>query len=251
MTDTPLRETSVRSNPLRDGVLHLLAAVRNEEWTFDRVLTAEERERAGIEGEPGINELVARASAGRRLATAMLHDTAAGRPGGGCPEVEATGVTSWAATHRDAHEAMTELFAAVQGATEEQLATDPGKRSNHPQYVWRDVAIYAARGPMGSYAEWHHRAGRVLEGLGVLSRWYEAVRGSGLPTKALSDASYDLACGFARAGRLDDAMAFLPDAFVYNDRGAVPVLKAWAREDPDLAPLTQRADFRSLVGAVA
>jgi len=41
---------------------------------------------------------------------------------------------------------------------------------------------------------------------------------------------------------------YLPDAFAYNDRGAVPVLKAWAREDPDLANLRERTDFRTLVG---
>ena len=74
-------------------------------------------------------------------------------------------------------------------------------------------------------------------------------RGAGLPTKARSDASYDLACGLARAERLDEAMTYLPDAFAYNDRAAVGVLKAWAREDPDLANLTPRSDFRTLTGA--
>jgi hypothetical protein len=83
----------------------------------------------------------------------------------------------------------------------------------------------------------------------VTIRWYEAVRGAPVPTKALSDASYDLACGLARAGRLDDAMRYLPDAFSYNDKAAVPVLKAWARTDRDLSGLGDRPDFRTLVGA--
>ena len=239
----------VTQTPLRDGVLHLLSAVRNEEWTLQRILDADQRERVGTEAAPEIKDLLARASAARRTATAMLREVAAGRPANGCAPVDAPPAGSWEATHADAHDAMTALFTAVTAATEDQLAEDPGKRRNHPQYFWRDVVIYAARGPMGEYAEWHQRQGRMLEGLGVLSRWYEAVRGTNLPTKALSDASYDLACGFARAGRGDDAMAFLPDAFVYNDRPAVPVLKAWAREDPDLASLTARADFRTLVGA--
>ncbi len=236
--------------PLRDGVLHLLAAVRNEEWTLHRILDADQRERSGTDTAPEIKDLLARTNAGRRSATVMLREVAAGRPADGCRPVEIVPVGSWEATHADAHEAMTELYNTVLGTSEDDLAEDPGKRRNHPQYVWRDVVIYAARGPMGEYAAWHHRCGRVLEGLGVLSRWYEGVRGSGLPTKALSDASYDLACGFARVGRAKDAMAFLPDAFVYNDRAAVPVLKAWAREDPDLAALIDRSDFRALVGAV-
>jgi hypothetical protein len=44
-------------------------------------------------------------------------------------------------------------------------------------------------------------------------------------------------------------MRYLPDAFSYNDRAAIGVLKAWARQDPDLQPLSDRADFRALVGA--
>jgi hypothetical protein len=234
--------------PLRDGVLHLLAAVRQEEWTLHRVLDANQREQAGTEGAPEIKDLLAQTNAARQYATVMLREVAAGRPANGCAPVEVGPVGNWSATHAGAHDAMVGLVAAVNTATENDLAEDPGKRRNHPQYVWRDVVIYAARGPMGEYAAWHQRQGRSLEGLGVLSRWYEAVRGSGLPTKALSDASYDLACGFARAGRPDEAMAVLPDAFVYNDRAAVPVLKAWAREDRDLAPLADRPDFRALVG---
>ena len=42
-------------------------------------------------------------------------------------------------------------------------------------------------------------------------------------------------------------MEYLPDAFAYNDRAGVPVLKAWARQDSDLAALQDRADFRTLV----
>jgi hypothetical protein len=235
--------------PLRDGVLQLLAAARHEEWTLHRVLDPAQRERAGSDGAPEIKDLLARANAARRTATSMLQEVMAGRPANGCAAVEPGPVGNWEATHAEAHEAMTALFGAVESATEDQLAADPGKRRNHPQYLWRDVVIYAARGPMGEYAAWHERQGRMLEGLSVLSRWYEAVRGSGLPTKARSDASYDLACGFARVGRGDDAMVYLPDAFVYNDRAAVGVLKAWAREDSDLAGLADRADFRELVAA--
>jgi hypothetical protein len=44
-------------------------------------------------------------------------------------------------------------------------------------------------------------------------------------------------------------MQYLPDAFTYNDRAAVGVLKAWAREDPDLTALAGRVDFDTLVGA--
>ena len=234
---------------LRNGVRQLLAAVRNEEWTFDRVLTECERKRTGDERAPEITELLARANGGRRYATSMLQEVAAGRSADDCVEPPVAAVATWAEAHRDAHVAMSALFDAVDAVGEERLAAHHGPTRNHPQYLWRHVVIYAVRDPMLRYAEWHHRAGRAWEGLALLSRWYEAVRGSGLPAKARSDASYDLACGFARSDRPDDAMGVLPDAFTYNDRAAVGVLKAWAREDSDLRPLADRADFRTLVGA--
>jgi hypothetical protein len=235
--------------PLKDGVALLARAARREEWTLDRILCAEARERTGSSGGPEVKELLARTNAGRRLAASMLRDVVAGRSIEEWESPAPGPVGTWAQAHHDAHDALSEVLRALDTADEERLASDPGPRRSHPQYLWRHVGMYTAREPMLGYAEWHHRSGRVWEGLSVLSRWYEAVREAGLPTKALSDASYDLACGLARAGRLDDAMRYLPDAFTYNDRGAVPVLKAWAREDPDLRPLADRPDFRSLVGA--
>jgi hypothetical protein len=228
---------------LATGVRRLLMAARHEEWTLHRVLTPEE-----LAGS-GIKELLARSNAARRGATLMLQEVLAGRPADGCTAPPPAVVGDWAEAHLEAHASTTALLEAVDAVDEEQLAADPSRQRNHPQYIWRDVVISGAREPMLGYAEWHHRAGRTVEGLSVLSRWYEAVRGAGLPTKARSDASYDLACGLARAGRGDQAMEYLPDAFVYNDRAAVGVLKAWAREDSDLAPLLGRADFRALVGA--
>ena len=229
---------------LRESVRRLLQAVRREEWTYHRALTEVQR-------ESDIRTLVTRASEARRYATNMLQAAAEGRPTDGCVEPAPGPVGDWAETHHQAHEAMTALHAALDATTDEQLAADPGPRRSHPQYLWRDVTNVAVRGPFLSYGQWHHEAGRTFEGLAVLARWYESVRGAGLPTKALSDVSYDLACGLSRAGRLDEAMLYLPDAFTYNDRGAVGVLKAWAREDAELAPLAGRADFQTLVGGPA
>jgi hypothetical protein len=228
--------------PLHAGVLRLLEAARNEEWTLDRSLGADRE-------CPTIREKVARATAGRRAAAELLRQIRAGVAVDGCAEPVVGDVGGWERIHADAHHGMTELLAELAGTDEDTLATEPGTRRDHPQYVWREVVNYAARGPLMDYAEWQHGEGRQIEAIGVLSRWYEAVRGAPLPTKALSDASYDLACGLARAGRLDDAMRYLPDAFSYNDRAAVPVLKAWARSDRDLSQLGDRADFRTLVGA--
>jgi hypothetical protein len=237
------------SGPLGNGVRQLLETVRREEWTFLRALTDEERERPSADGAPEIRELICRASEARAYATLMLREVAAGRAADGCAEPPAGPVGTWDEVHHRAHEAMTELHAALDAMSEEQLALNPGPVRSHPQYLWRDITNMAVRGPMLSYGQWHRRHGRDFESLAVLGRWYEAVRATDLPTKALSDASYDLACGLSLAGRGCQAMRYLPDAFTYNDRAAVGVLKAWAREDPDLAPLADRPDFRTLVGS--
>jgi hypothetical protein len=234
---------------LKDGVRQLLQTVRREEWTYLRALSDEDRERDSADGAPEIRELICRASESRQHATLMLREVIAGRSPDACAEVPAGPVGSWDEVHHQAHEAMTGLHAALDDMTEEQLAADTGPVRSHPQYLWRDITIAAVRGPMLNYSQWHRRHGRCFEALAVLGRWYEAVRATDLPTKALSDVSYDLACGLCGAGRLDQAMRYLPDAFTYNDRAAVGVLKAWAREDPDLTPLADRSDFRTLVGA--
>jgi len=192
---------------------------------------------------------VARTVAARRSAADLLRTVRAGEVFDDCAPVEVTEVGTWAQLHAAGHHALTGLLAELDEADEDLLAAEPGIRRDHPQYVWREVVNRSARGPLHGYAGWHLDKGRVIESIGVLSRWYEALRGANLPTKALSDASYDLACWLSRVGRLDDAMRYLPDAFSYNDRAAVPVLKAWARQDRDLAALGDRADFQTLVGA--
>lgn len=234
--------------PLYEGVLHLLGAVRGEEWTFHWALCGPEREKSGTGTAPSIKERVAKASAARRTATRLLRTVAQGGEADGCEEPGEPRLGTWTEVHTDAHNAMTGLWEAMDLVTEEQLAADAGPPRSHPQYLWRDIVNLAVRGPVHSYSEWHVQAGATFDSLAVLARWYDLTRGTKLPSKVRSDASYDLACGLARVGRLDAAMEFLPDAFAYNDRGAVPVLKAWAREDPDLANLRERTDFRALVG---
>jgi len=115
--------------PLRDGVRRLLETARNEEWTFTRALTADERDRIGTEGAPEIKELVVRATAGRRHATSMLREVAAGRSADGCIEPPPGPVGTWAEAHHDAHNATAELLGALDAVDEEQLAANPGPRS--------------------------------------------------------------------------------------------------------------------------
>ena len=57
-------------------------------------------------------------------------------------------------------------------------------------------------------------------------------------------ASYNLACYYARVGRVEDAVPLLRESF----EGA-PDLKEWSLKDPDLDPIRQDRLFGELVGA--
>jgi hypothetical protein len=233
--------------PLVDGVRRTLTVARNVEWSLIDELDLAEREATGTEEAPSIKDLVSRAAARRRQAVDEVRQVAAGRPAGGCAEPGDVVTGAWAEVHREAQRAMADLHEVLRSVTEEQLATEPGDPCDHPQYVWRDVFIAGARAPMGEYAEYFARTGRPETAIAIHRRLYVAVRATSLPTKATSDVSYDLACGLARNGRADEAMTYLPDAFSANDLEAVPVLRSWAQQDPDLASLREREDFRRLV----
>jgi hypothetical protein len=232
--------------PLADGVRRTLTVARNEEWLLIDELDLSEREATGTEEAPSIKDLVGRAAAHRTAAVDELRQIAAGQPSG-CPEPGAAPTGSWAEVHLVAQRATAELHEALRTVTEEQLAAEPGEPCDHPQYVWRDVFIAGARAPMGEYAEYFARTGRPEKAIAIHRRLYVAVQATSLPTKATSDVSYDLACALARSGRGDEAMNYLPDAFSANDLDAVPVLKTWAQQDPDLASLRERDDFLRLV----
>jgi hypothetical protein len=104
---------------------------------------------------------------------------------------------------------------------------------------------------MGEYAEYFARTGRAEMAVAIHHRLYVAVRATSLPTKATSDVSYDLACALARNGRADEAMTYLPDGLPRPTTSKrCRSLKNWAQQDPDLASLREREDFRRLVTVV-
>src|SRR2546423_14563511 len=180
--------TAMEKEPLHAGVVRLLEAARNEEWTLHRWL--------GGEREcPGIREKVARATAGRRAAAELLRQMRAGTAVDGCAEPVVDDVGGWERIHADAHHAMTDLLAELDATDEDTLAAEPGIRRDHPQYVWRDVVNHAVRGPFLDYAHWHHDKGRGIEAMGGLGRGYEAGRGGPGPTKAPPAPGYDPGSG--------------------------------------------------------
>jgi hypothetical protein len=238
-----MTEATRGGSPLREGVLQLLAWARSEE----RRLVEDASTPAEPADGPTLAALLAGAAARRSLAARMLDDAAAGRPIDGCDDPEAAEPGALDGAFRDAQRAAEDLESSLKTAAEDLLRMNPKPDADHPQYLWRDVWMYATRGPIGDYAQYLLRLSRDDDAVALEGRMREAVSRSGLPAKARSDSAYDLACVLARSGRADEAMRLLPEAFEQNDDEAVPVLKAYAQEDPDLEPLRARADFRELV----
>src|SRR2546423_3063773 len=94
--------TAMEKEPLHAGVLRLLEAARNEEWTLHRSLGAERE-------CPGIREKVARATAGRRAAAELLRQMRAGTAVDGCAEPGGGDVGGWGRSHAAPPPAMTDL----------------------------------------------------------------------------------------------------------------------------------------------
>src|SRR2546423_14234845 len=145
--------TAMEKEPLHAGVLRLLEAARNEEWTLHRSLGAEREGR-------GIGEKVARATAGRRAAAELLRQMRAGAAVDGCAEPVIGEVGGWERIHADAHHAMTDLLAELEATDEDTLAAEPGIRRDHPQYVWRGGGNPPGRGALPGHARRAHGKGR-------------------------------------------------------------------------------------------
>src|SRR2546423_7285696 len=109
--------TAMEKEPLHAGVVRLLEAARNEEWTLHRSLGAERE-------CPGIREKVARATAGRRAAPELLRQMRAGTAGRGRAEPDRHHVRGLAAGHPETDHART-LLRAAQGATD--AGADPAR----------------------------------------------------------------------------------------------------------------------------
>ena len=165
--------------PLRDGASGSECSQRRVDIRPESLPRRSASRRA--RRSPRSSDLVARASAGRRSATVMLRMAAEDRSvDAGARATRRRRYVgpgpSWRPTSP-----CPQLVEALRATDEERLASDPGRRSSHPQYLWRDVVIEAARGPFLGYAELAPPPGRATEALGVLSRWYEAVRGARTP----------------------------------------------------------------------
>ena len=140
---------------------------------------------------------------------------------------------------RDARAAWSAFESALEACSEGDLAKP------HPNFAGNQVweVVPGMGGHIGGHMmAWYMDAGKV-ERAEAAARWGYAFESALLPEGAKrAEASYNLACFFARAGRVDEAVPLLRDGLRFQ-----PSLVEWAREDPDLAGIRDRDEVRELL----
>lgn len=110
---------------------------------------------------------------------------------------------------------------------------DPGRNPwLRGRQLWLQVIVRGFWHPAGHLGEYYVRHGQAGEAVALAEHAVAAAGYLSAPAQARGMASYNLACAFTAAGRLDAAVAALDAAVALN-----PDLRANAGRDPDLAAL--------------
>lgn len=140
---------------------------------------------------------------------------------------------------RSAADSWSALEAALEASSEADLAKP---HPNYPQaQVWEVVP--GLGGHIGAHLMFFFMDRGDVQHAEAAARWgYELECGLLPEGEKRADASYNLACFYARAGRVDEAAPLLRDSFRFQ-----PSLVEWAWKDPDLAGIRDHATIRELL----
>ena len=179
---------------------------------------------------------VAHLDAWRRHAAEVLNAAGRGEPMSeeDASDIDAQNARVYAATHdlaagdvvASARESYALLISAIHGCTEEQLWQ---RRVGRPGAIWRVVPGNGHPHVAGHLTQWflEHGDGQAAD---AIAAWSSLLDDLFTDNTSRAAARYNYACYFAKAGRVDEALPLLQEAF-----GIDAGLRSWAAEDSDLS----------------
>jgi hypothetical protein len=186
-----------------------------------------------------------RARGARVLEAARTGGDPPPRPAGDTDEVQNAAIYAEtkdlpaADVKRSAEDSWSALEAALEASSEADLAK-PHPHDAETQ-VWEVVP--GMGGHLGVHLMFWFMDGGDSMHAEAAARWgYEFECGLLPEGEKRADASYNLACFFARVGRVDEAVPLLRESFRFR-----PALVEWARKDPDLAGIRNHPDLAPLL----
>ena len=140
---------------------------------------------------------------------------------------------------RSAEDSWSALTAALEASTEADLAKP---HPHHPEaQVWEVVP--GLGGHLGVHLMFWFLDNGDPERAEAAAKWEYEFECSLLPAgEKRAEADYNLACFYARVGRVDEAVPLLRSSLRFR-----PALVAWARTDPDLAGIRDHAEVARLL----
>jgi len=234
---------------VRPKLIELLQQTMDEERRFVDQLTPEERQQVGDVNAWSPKDLIAHLSGWKLRMADRLVAIGRGEAPAQTEEVDAENALIWAEYSSRTWDEVVQASALGHRRMVESLQAlslddvhDPQRfESQQGQPLWRGVAGNGCTHPIMHLADAYVKRGEgtygaammedVSEGLALLDdtpRWQGVVR-------------YNLACYFALAGEKVRAIGILRDALRLH-----PGLTEWSKEDTDLAPLRDQAEYKAL-----
>lgn len=140
---------------------------------------------------------------------------------------------------REARASWDKLTAVIEACSE----TDLNKPHPHSpgNSIWENVPGLA--GHLGTHLMWWYLETSNPEAAEAAQLWARDVEHAANPSpRERAITTYNLACFYSRVGNVGKAVSLLRESFEQN-----PELAEWARKDPDLDPIRDKAEFGELL----
>ena len=237
--------------PIKPAILTLLRQTREQERALIDQLSEAERTAEGTPERWSIKDLTAHMAAWKQRHAEKLAAAVRGETAPEWTDMElvnrlnaesyaADRDRSWQAVQNQADHACAALITQVERMGEAEL-TDPNCYGwQAGSALWKETLGNGVWHPYDHMTKLYLARGDVERALGINQALIDTLQVDA-PAELRGDAIYNLACLYARHGRIDQALAALREALNLN-----PKLIDWSRQDTDLDSLRAEPDFQAL-----